>query len=162
MPTLSLRGRTKSKTITSLYYTHTSSLLHTFSLVYTREREGVCVVEREGSVTKSKKSKKSKPHRKINALHVLDTCLCFFWILDRCLNDLEDSEKYSATNPPLSLSLHRSLCVSLSYIYTSVCVYLERDRQRDIWRGREAQRDTERWRDRSVCAQRYREREMKR
>ena len=30
-----------------ILHTHTSSLLHTFSLVYTREREGVCVVERE-------------------------------------------------------------------------------------------------------------------
>ena len=42
-----------------ILHTHTSSLLHTFSLVYTREREGVCVVEREGSVTKSNKSKKT-------------------------------------------------------------------------------------------------------
>ena len=40
-----------------ILHTHTSSLLHTFSLVYTREREGVCVVEREGSVTKSKEKK---------------------------------------------------------------------------------------------------------
>ena len=32
--------------------------------------------------TKSKKSKNNKPHREIKALHVLDTCLCFFgfWI----------------------------------------------------------------------------------
>ena len=84
MSTLPLGGGKKSKTITSLYYTHThtSSLLHTFSLVYTREREGVCVVEREREVwPKAKKTKKANLTGKSTPCMYLTRAFAFFGLL---------------------------------------------------------------------------------